>query len=110
MAALGGALWRFWSLCGYWEEGQKWLNAALEKSADMATPQRARALDGAGLLAWYRGDRGAARAFAEESLALCRQLGDKIGAAHALRQLGHLASAQGDPMAARRFAEEDLAL
>lgn len=107
---LAGALWRFWFVLGYWNEGQRWLDNVLERSAEMQNPLRIPVLDGAGLLAFHRGEHVRARACAEAHLALCRQFEDRLGTGFALRLLGQLASAQGDFDAARTFAEEDLAL
>jgi ATP/maltotriose-dependent transcriptional regulator MalT len=57
-----------------------------------------------------QGDYSAARTFSEESLALCRELGDKWGIASALDTLGIVAVAEGDYPAARAMIEESLIL
>src|SRR5207248_4792006 len=46
----------------------------------------------------------------EESLTLCRELGDKAGIAFSLYQLGELAMTTGNPIMARMRTEEALAL
>jgi tetratricopeptide (TPR) repeat protein len=51
-----------------------------------------------------------ARAQCEESLALCRAIGDNFGIANALGMLGAVALAQGDTAVARARCEECLAL
>lgn len=70
---LGGSLWWFWFHQGYWREGRAWLGQALVSVAEEATtsPRRAKALLASGMLAWAHGDRSAARASLEESVALC---------------------------------------
>ncbi len=40
---LAGCLWRFWHERGYWSEGRRWLEAALERSST-STASRAKAL------------------------------------------------------------------
>ena len=92
---LAGALWPFWYVRGHWTEGREWLASLLasgappvgvEASGPCRTPQsalprmgsedtvRARALDGAGVLAHTQGDYPAAQAYLEESLAIRREL------------------------------------
>ena len=56
------------------------------------------------------GDRPAARALLEESLAIKRALGDRRGIAISLGNLGTLARLQGDYAAAQTLYEESLAL
>jgi predicted ATPase len=57
-----------------------------------------------------RGDHRAARAFAEESLAIHRQWGGKIDLAYSLRVLGDVACYQGDYSTARALYQESLAI
>jgi non-specific serine/threonine protein kinase len=98
---LAGSLWRFWQQRGYYEEGRRWLEAALAGVGPARRPEgqrvRARALIGAGLLARDQGDSPAARAFAEESLALFRAAGDPRGVVDALRVLGYCRLDAGEP-------------
>src|SRR5438309_805223 len=68
--------------------------------AQARTAARAKALLGAGKLAHFQGDCGAARALFEESLAIFRELGCKRGIAWSLRSLGDVAAGQGDRGAA----------
>ena len=49
---LGGALWRFWQVRGYWAEGREHLAGLLAlPGAEAPTAARAKALHGAGMLA-----------------------------------------------------------
>src|SRR6266567_4356779 len=57
---------------------------------------RAKALHAAGWLASQQGDYAEARALFEESLAICRELGDARGRGWALVDLGFLKRYQGD--------------
>jgi len=63
-----------------------------------------------GVLASDQADYAAARAFAEESLAIHRELGDKMGVAAALGNLGLIARENGDYETARAFYEESLSI
>lgn len=106
---LGVALWRFWYVRCYLSEGRKWLEEALAMDGG-ATDLRARALDGAGHLAWCQGDFERAAALREESLALSRKLGDKAGIAASLNGLAWVARMRGDYAVSRSMLEEALAI
>lgn len=107
---LSAALWRFWCSRGNLSEGRRWLEEALAKSGEEAAPLRAKALNGAGYLAWFQGDSERATALREEGLRLPRQRGDKGGIAAALNGLGRLAFTRGDYPAARTMLEEALTM
>src|SRR6185436_4308891 len=104
---IAGVLWDFWSMRGDVSEGREQLERALDAAGGhrdpplhsaglrtsqdghgdpplqrgYASPYLAKALNGAGNLAWLQGDFDAARALHTESLALRRELGDKSGIA-----------------------------
>ena len=108
---LCGALLRFWATRGHLSEGREWCVRVLGKAgSEERTQQRAKALNVAGVLAYYQGDYHAARARYEESLAILRQLGDRKGTASALNNLGNVTGEQGDNSAARALHEESLAI
>jgi predicted ATPase/transcriptional regulator with XRE-family HTH domain len=71
---------------------------------------KAKVLRGASFLAGKLGKFAASLGYAQESLALYRELGDKLGVAHSLRTVGNQASFQGDYGQARRYCEESLAI
>jgi predicted ATPase/class 3 adenylate cyclase len=108
---LAGALWRFWQVRGYFQEGEQWLSAVLAR-ADAETPAtvKAKALNGAGVLARSQGNYAQARTWVEESTDLYRKAGDKRGLATTLTNLGLIAFEQGDYAAARTLHAESLAL
>jgi tetratricopeptide (TPR) repeat protein len=107
---LGAVLWPFWLARGYLREGRAWLAVLLAApGAAGRTRVRAKALDGAGLLAWYQGDYAAAGSLHGESLEIWRELEDEWSIPHALLGLGHAARAQGDLAGARARYEESLA-
>jgi predicted ATPase/class 3 adenylate cyclase len=108
---IAGSLWRFWQVRGYGQEGRKWLSVVLARADSRTTPiVRAKALNGAGVLARLQGDYAAARPWGEESVALYREAGDKLGIATSLSSLGLIAFAQGDYTAARALHAESLTL
>jgi non-specific serine/threonine protein kinase len=108
---LAGALWWFWYMRGYLREGRYWLRGALATGVGgRASPIRAKALSGAGVLAHYQGDYEQAAVLCEESLTLARQLGDKAGIAAALHGLAIVARSGGNLAAARAMYEEALPL
>ncbi len=108
---LAGALWRSWEIRSHPSEGRQWLEKILAlPGASERTILRAKALNGAGILASHQGEYAAGRAFVEESLAIAREMGDRSGIALSLNLLGRMARDQGDYAAARALFEESLAL
>jgi predicted ATPase/class 3 adenylate cyclase/DNA-binding CsgD family transcriptional regulator len=107
---LGGALRRFWLMHGHWSEGRDFLERALLGSQGVAAAVRAKALIAAANLANMLSDNDRVEALCEESLALCRELGDTRGIAHSLRLLGVAAWRRGSLDAARSLNEGALAL
>ena len=108
---LAGALWRFWYVRGYWEEGRKRLGEVLPMAGAAArTPAHAKALHGGAVLARVQGDFGAAESMLEESLRIAVELGAQGAIADALFERGNVANQQEDLVAARGFYEQALAL
>jgi tetratricopeptide (TPR) repeat protein len=109
---LAGALWRFWYVHGHLDEARRWLGQALASCQGAAVPAslKARALHGAGNLAWRQGDYAGAYAMQEENLTLRREIGDQMGVATALTALGNVALWRGDNEQAHTFCEEGLTL
>ena len=108
---LGGALWRFWWVRGDAAEGRARLERLLGLAgAEHLTATRAKALNGAGVLARQLSDFPAATALLEEGLAVARQVGDRRLVADALHRLGRVAANRSDYPAARRLCEESLEL
>ncbi len=99
---LAGALWRFWYARCHFNEGRTRLAVALT-GADNGSHsfERAKALRGAGGLAYLQGDNVSARTLLEEALDMCREIGDRQGIANALNNLGLLSLSQGDFLSAR---------
>jgi non-specific serine/threonine protein kinase len=89
---LGSALWRFWYIRGYNDEGQSWLKKVLQLPGEHPKPLRLVVLRGLGNLYYAREDTREARPCFEECLVLARLLGDERAQASALASLGNLAT------------------
>ncbi len=85
---LTGAVFRFWMVRGYVEEGRRWLAAALDAGRDQPPALRAKVLNGAGSLAHTAGDPAAAIALYEEALAPRHEIESKRFIAGCLHNLG----------------------
>jgi predicted ATPase/DNA-binding CsgD family transcriptional regulator len=115
---MAGALWRFWLMRGHLSEGRQWLEKALAGSEGISPVARAKALNGAGILANYLGDHRQAKRRCEESLTLSRNLASQVpgekaykqAVADALKGLALIARNENDYAATRTFYEESLAL
>jgi len=108
---LAGALSRFWYIRGYLSEGRRWLEEGLAvRNGTVLSPERAKALAGAGWLAEALGDYEWARTAHEESLSIYRRLENEKGVASSLANLGRVALFQGDQEWASEQLEESLAL
>ncbi|MFJ8462715.1 ATP-binding protein [Streptomyces swartbergensis] len=100
---LAGTLWFYWHACGAPREGLYWLDRALAANPE-PTPERARGLWVAGLLAAATQDFPRGRRHASDALALARVLGDAAEAAHAEYVIGVLRLFGDDlPGALRHF-------
>jgi predicted ATPase/class 3 adenylate cyclase len=95
---LAGALWFFWFLHGHRREGLRWLEQALG-TGQGGPAARAKALMGAGFIAWDQDERARAQPLVEASAALYRELGDTANLA---RVLGGISLYLRDPHAENR--------
>jgi predicted ATPase/class 3 adenylate cyclase len=108
--AAAGGLWRFWQQRGHLAEGRRWLAETLAMPSGQApTAARAKALTGAGGIAWWS-DQAAARAFYDEALAIERELGDPARLAEALYNEAFAVAADHDLDGTARLLDESLAL
>jgi tetratricopeptide (TPR) repeat protein len=124
---LAAVLWLYWEASGLLHEGLGWLEDALAGASGdaqveasvvpdrraiarvhAAAAPRAHALIGAAQLARHYGDCARAAAWAEESLALCREQEDLWGTAASLNILGRAERDRGDYARAERLLEENL--
>lgn len=108
---LAGNLWQFQEVRGHADESRAWLAKALAApGAEAGAVARARALYGAGILAFRKLDeREAQRAF-EECLAIARELGDAFFVVKGATGLARVALRRGDTRKGRKWAEEALAV
>lgn len=92
---IGDALWMYWLIRGYLNEGRQWLESALAELSEPTTGQ-ARALRAAGVLTFYLGEYDRAAQLLSRSLAMGIALDAStvIGEAH--YALGTVAQARGD--------------
>jgi predicted ATPase/DNA-binding response OmpR family regulator len=104
------ALYRFWYTRGHFSEGRRWLESALAQPEGVSLAARARALCGAGVLAFSQDDYEQAHDYFAESLRLQRLVGDKSRIAQSLTNLGLVAYWQGDYRRAVARLEEALGL
>jgi predicted ATPase/DNA-binding SARP family transcriptional activator/DNA-binding CsgD family transcriptional regulator len=109
---LVGALWRFWSARGYYDEGRGWLEEALATDDGRASAAvRTKALAGLCWLAFDQDDLDRAEVAAKEGLELSAQAGVEGGITASLRSiLGDIAGRRGDYVRAKRLHKESLKL
>jgi predicted ATPase/class 3 adenylate cyclase len=101
---IAGSLWRFWQMRGHLAEGRRWLGELLDLPAASArTAARAKALSGAGSLAYWLRDTDSVQGFYEESLAIHRELGDRRGEAEGVYNLAFAPLLAGDLPATREL-------
>lgn len=91
-----GALQRFWDHHSHFEEGRRWLEAALTQGEGAPAGVRASALLAAGVLSVEQSDYEHGETFLEKSLALYRKLEDGYGTAFSLNALGTIAYCSGE--------------
>jgi predicted ATPase len=93
---LAGALWLFWYYRGHLNEGQGWLDQALQTPLDNTSPRpRAWALTVSGMLANVCGDTERATTLLTESFSWWEQTGEAYGSAIARSLLGGVRVNQG---------------
>jgi predicted ATPase/DNA-binding SARP family transcriptional activator len=105
---LGAGLQRFWHIHGHLAEGRRALEAALAAAPDSDPVLRAKALNGAGVLAGEQGDFEAARQFFEPARTHAEAAGDRRMSAAARVNLGNLAFYAGELEEGRRLYAEAL--
>jgi non-specific serine/threonine protein kinase len=108
---LAADLWLFQEERGHAEEARAWLAKVLAApGAEPRTLTRARALYGAGILAFRNLDEPAAQRAFEECLAIAREHDDASLIVQATTGFARLALRRGDPREVRKWSEEALAV
>jgi predicted ATPase/class 3 adenylate cyclase len=94
---LAGALAAFWWAHGHRDEGRRWLTEILaQPSAAAPTAARARGLLGAAALGASAHDAAQVEPLLRESLAIARELGDRVTTALALQRLAQATISSDD--------------
>ncbi len=106
---LTGALWMYWDVRGYFQEGLQWCERALAAS-DAENSARAQTLFGAGGFVSRLGDLERTIALGQEALALAQKIGDTRNTAEALLGVGFMSLLLGDIARADAMLHEALAL
>jgi predicted ATPase/DNA-binding CsgD family transcriptional regulator len=106
---LCASLWRFWFERGYLSEGRLWLEESLASSSE-ASPARARALSGNGVIAHYQGDYDRAEELSRDALELSRSLDDAKGVGEGYTGVALVLRTRGDYRAAEELFREALAV
>jgi predicted ATPase/DNA-binding CsgD family transcriptional regulator len=112
MLRLAGSAAPYWFFHSYRQEGLSWLERALALSRDIVLPAtiRIRALQAAGMHARNQGYYPRATMWADECLAIAREVSDPWGMYRAFELLGFIALGQGDYTRATEYLEEALAI
>jgi tetratricopeptide (TPR) repeat protein len=106
---LAAAAATFWQMASQFSEGRRWLESALTANTAATPDLFARALDGAGRLAYYEGDLAAARRLLEDALAVWRSLDDRAGFARSATYLAIALGHASEPDAADAIGREAIA-
>jgi non-specific serine/threonine protein kinase len=107
---MAGALAWFWHSKGHLSEGNLWLEKILASDIGNPGKERAKALRASSILSTATGDYIRARAFAESSIKLYREIGDDQGAGLVLADLGASLHWDGKEEEAIESLEESLRL
>ena len=105
---LAAALWLFFEARGHWREGRSHLESALAAEGARGLP-RAKALIAVGHIGTIATDWVATRRFAEEALAIGREVGDELTVGRALDLMGW-ALISLEPEAAMPVLDESIAI
>jgi predicted ATPase len=107
---LTGALWMSWRPTGAFSEGRTWLKQALRLDPAGCEGPRAKALWGAGWLAYQQGDYRETATWGDELLEWARRAGEPADVRNGLTLLGMARMAEAEYRAAAALFEEALAV
>jgi tetratricopeptide (TPR) repeat protein len=102
---MAAALLGYWNTRALYQEGQRWSDALLA-TAPERTSARAKALYGAGVMAFRQGDTQRTRALTEESLSIAREQGDLQTVVLGLAGLGRVGLREGDYARVKELSRE----
>jgi hypothetical protein len=107
--SVAGAVWPYWSARGHVDAGREWLGRLLDASEwGERTEARAKALYGAGTLAFMQGDREPSLRFHTESLAIARERRNLQLEADALIGLARVSMLDGNALVMQQHAQGSL--
>ena len=107
--SLAGAVWPYWIARGKVKTGRDWLGRMLEASEwGERTEARAKALYGAGTLAFFEGERDPSLRFHTESLAIARERRNLKLEADALLGLALVSRLDGNAVVMQQHAQASL--
>jgi predicted ATPase/class 3 adenylate cyclase len=107
---LASALLWFWAVRGYFDEGWRAINVALDRASDVTLNLRVKALCAAGHLAQYQGAFERSIALLQDAVALARAANDSRGEGVAGSLLGETMRLKGDLVEGVRVLRESLVL
>lgn len=107
---LAGAIWQFWYMRNYQIEGRDWLERVLAADVSGDAELKAKALNGAGCLAYIQWEMPQAVALLEESLHQARDAGNNRAIARALTNLASIAGDQARYHDALPLLEESVTI
>lgn len=106
---IAASLRRFWLMHGHVSEGRRRYTALLSRDPEV-TPERGRALESAGILAYRQMEYAVAQELLYEALRVHQQIGDRYAEALPLNVLGSIACEREEYQEARSILEQSLAL
>lgn len=108
---LAASMWWFWFVQGYFQEGEAWLDAIVNKYPQLIYPVLQQQIFNAlGVLTHDLGNYPKARMYLEQSLRVASELKLPTAIAGALNNLGLLARTQGHYAEAQTFFQESLTI
>ena len=107
---LAGGMWRYCWVRGLGRDGLRWIEAALARGDGRASAARARALHGAGGLAWSVGDFERAVELASAAIPVAQEVGATWDEMAANTVLGAVTNSLGERERARTYHERSLEL
>ncbi|MBA2313002.1 MAG: tetratricopeptide repeat protein [Actinobacteria bacterium] len=108
--ALAAAAWPYWGIRGHLHEGRQWLQRVLKAAATAPASSRSELLRALGVVTHGQGQQNEAEALLQDSLKLCRAIGDDTGVVRGLATLGGIAAERGQYEEASGYYRDSLAL
>jgi predicted ATPase/transcriptional regulator with XRE-family HTH domain len=107
---MSGALAWFWQYNGHLREGSRWLEKTLTSNHGLHGKEQAKALRASSMISRDMGDYIRAKALADSSIKLYREIGDNQGVGLALIELGATLHFEGNREKAIELLQESLYL